>query len=227
MRKICLIGLCMCALCGGANAAVSGFGTAKAPNLGLTVDNDFCNQCVTWLLCGADYGYNAMANSDCGFDPMQVVNDFDDLGQDFCRSSAPSAYNVSQVRSLFSQALYRGAHFAWEFNCGISDAAAEWVRNREYAVEIIQFCHQVGACICGTGKYVQPVGVQQLRWGANSQCLQCPSGGTSNDNGNNLYILSCYIASGSSFSDDTGSGIVTDTCPYTVDGNTDPLESIH
>ncbi len=226
MKKICLIGLVGILTMGGrATAAVSGFESVLAPSLGITVDNSFCNQCVTWLTCGADNGYNIMQLVGCDEDATAVTNDYQQQAQEYCRSFAQSAYNVSQVRDLFRDAFRDGAWFYGDFHCIMMDSDYEWARKRELATAIIQRCHQIGACVCGAGKYIQPLGIDFSQWGANSQCLQCPSGGTSNDDGNNVFITACYIPSGGAFSDDTGSGIVNGVCQYSANG--DLIDSIH
>lgn len=49
-------------------------------------------------------------------------------------------------------------------------------------------------------------------YGSNGNCTPCPSSGTSATG--STAITSCYIPSGSRFSDSTGSGTYTDKCYY-------------
>lgn len=227
MRKTCLIGLCVFALCGRANATVSGFESAVAPSLGITVDNTFCNRCVAYLACGAWYGYDVMERAACGIDSFGAKEEFLEAAQTYCRSYAQTAYEVleAHVQYAFTTAFVAGAETYEGVYC--VGALDELSQRRSIAYNVIQTCHQIGACMCGTGKFVQPRGIETLNWGTNSQCVQCPSGGTSDDNGGNVYITSCYIPSGGSFSDETGSGTVTGKCSYTLDGDIDPGESIN
>ncbi len=59
---------------------------------------------------------------------------------------------------------------------------------------------------CHAGYYTNQAPSAQMT------CVKCPDGGTS-DHGN-LAITGCYISAGETFSDDTGSGTVTDKCSY-------------
>ncbi|MDE6477738.1 MAG: hypothetical protein K2L95_01400 [Alphaproteobacteria bacterium] len=49
-------------------------------------------------------------------------------------------------------------------------------------------------------------------YGTNQSCTSCPSGGTSADN--STAITSCYIPSGTAFSDTSGTGTYTQNCYY-------------
>lgn len=208
MKKNCLIGLCTLALCHNATAGVTGFS-----------DNSLCNACIASLACGATYGYEYMQKGTCSITADEVLSQYHDAVKEACQHTNTNPNIIGYI----PETLWYGALLYEEFECGNTPISDKYVRVREYAKDFIHFCQAVGACECGGGNYVQPMGIDNFLFGMNSQCNQCPTGGTS-DEFDNIYITSCYIASGGAFSDDTGSGILTENCRYFING--DPLDTI-
>ncbi len=77
-------------------------------------------------------------------------------------------------------------------------------------------CRIQGSCKCEQGYYGNPA-YNLLSGGCTGTCTRCPSSGgvygTTASSGA-TSITECYIPSGGTFSDDTGSGIYTGNCYY-------------
>ena len=108
------------------------------------------------------------------------------------------------------------------FFCAMTDTTSSWTITTPYTKHIVKrtvFTHDT------SNRYECPASTSKTKYGCEKgyytydstgstsmTCNKCPNTGTS-ENGN-LAITGCYIPAEGTFSDDTGSGTVTDKCYY-------------
>lgn len=197
--------LCSIALCGAmfcncsAVAATSGF-----------LDNEFCNTMIEFRNCVAEVVLAAgWDDSMCSY-----LSDFHMPDEATCVAYCKARY--PQMQDYWADIAVRfGKDLAYSyFLAEYCNKYGEREAIKENTVAYITYLQSIGLCQCEIGSYVQPRGTEVLKWGANTACLSCPAGGTSEGG---VLLYSCFIPGGN-FSDDMGSGVLEGNC-YANYGN--------
>lgn len=204
MKTLNLIGLgcCVGALLGGINAS------AATVNLG----GADCDACLAFLSCVAQEVESDIRS--------KVKCDGEALDED-CAAAANKCLAKYPVLAPYSEMIAGAAwryvvSYVFDTTCsgGLSgDALVQ--ENRAIAAGWADLCVDVGYCSCAQGYFIQPRGLTPMVWAKNSECRQCPAGGTTMVP-NTIDIASCNLPAGE-FSDEKGSGILSADCSASYD----------
>lgn len=200
MKIMYVIGLCgIMSYCGGALGAVSGF-----PN------NALCDKCVGFVSCVSQKLAAAWADYDC--DALQNINKTEAELIKNVSTECMQNYSMSDIAAEYFDDY--GISFVWNHLYQERCYGESYFDMRDYLIGniglLMSACAAEGYCACRKGSYIQPRGVEYGKLGINSACLQCPDGGTSDDE----YVVGlnyCYIPAGT-FSDGTGTGEMREPC---------------
>ncbi len=183
-----------------------GLTNVSAATLNLGSD---CDTCVKYISCVArEVESDIRAQlADCST-PGGLVENFETAG-DKCLALFPG--HELDLPHFAETAFRYAANYIFDETCAGFDADAIAESGRAIAYNLITECVNYGYCYCDTGYFIQPRGLTPMEWGKNSECRQCPTGGTTAAP-NKMLLDSCFIPAGSEFSDESGSGVFVDQC---------------
>lgn len=160
-----------------------------------------------WVVFGIFDNAMALSTIQCYLTPSCGTGGADDTCDDICTwcknasITAPTGYVVK-------------ANYAGTIGTSVSpDIAAECNDDGTYSCTCT--ISSLQTLLCDTGYYGTPTVTYTERYGASFQgCYSCPSSGTTAGQGATA-VTECYIPSGNTFTDETGSGEFTGDCYYT------------
>lgn len=172
-----------------------------------------CDSCVNFVSCVANAVYPNVAAQNCN---SYDVADYSDAAA-ICLDKYPAVAEFSGT--LAENARDITNTYWYDKTCDRLENDRMNETHKTLAGRVLESCVNIGYCYCTSGAYIQPRGISALKWGINSECLRCPTNGLSYEN--SIFITSCFLVPGN-FSDETGSGILSDFC-YASYGEDDDL----
>jgi len=202
---------------------------SAAPAVAATVNfTGDCDQCVQYVSCVSQKVLTDLSKLSCDQIAPTSVDTFKNYNETSAVNSCKGSYLAMTIYSGEFGQIARNLVQGYLFDKCVAEQNPdsgydEFEENVAIAYNLLVSCLNYGFCICKQGYYIQPRGMVPARWGVNSECVQCPAGGTTPDDVS-ILLDSCNRPAGA-FSDEPGSGEFVGSCPASYDSEQERKDS--